>query len=234
MKHEEPNILAVAVLVTGLSFGFTSQARAFGLGDITGAAGDAGAAKDAMDKAKPQVDAFEVSARRTLHQLTRALEYMSYATATNEDRAKIKQQMADDEKITDPQEQESKDTAIMQTDSAQQQKDYDSGVLQARLGEKDEIVEKAVTASTINSAIAGFRIAVLIKQGQTLIDASKQNKLAAPAYVSVLKTVPWLVWSLKISANLVAENVKLLRGANVVITVPTSSDAKAADMTFEP
>jgi len=224
------HILAVAALVTGLSFGFASHAIAFGFGDVTGAAGNASKAKDAIDKAKPKVDAFELSARATLRQLAHALEYMRYATATKEDRAKIKQALADADAITDPNEQEAKYTAMLKTDSAQIQTDSASGALQARISEENGVVAKAVVVSTLNTAGAGIRITGLVKQGQVLVAASKQDELAAPAYVPLLKTVPWLVWSVKISADLVAENVKLLRTANVAITIPTSSDTVAPAM----
>jgi hypothetical protein len=215
--------IAQAVMVAACLMGAgAAHAQLGGLGGLLGAksgGGDIGA----------DVNTF-VNQSAALSKLTGSAVIainMAFANAEQRDRTKVELDAI--AKLTDPKEQKARTAALVESQSAEAKRLYESGEMKARMGTLDGASKKQVGDALLNYGIGALQAAALTKTGQSLIAKASANPMALPQILPVKDSLPLLGKVVSDSGGFIAGVIKLAQGAKIEVQQP-KADSKPVEL----
>lgn len=224
--------LTQVLIVCGLMAAAVSPASA-GLGGFGGLGGLGGGdqAKSDGGDVDTQVKDFNAKSNDINGLVFVSLKSIMAAYATDEESAKIAEQVKAYNSNTNAAEKRAQVKAAIETDAAAIQKLTQSKDAETQTKNLSKAKQTQVTAGVGNFLIAGLRAVQLSETGQTLIQSASSNPMNMSKIISVKDSLPVLLSAASTSAKVIPEFVKVLKGAKIQVA-EVKADSKPSEATF--
>ncbi len=160
-----------------------------------------------------------------------SLKAMERAYATDEERAKINEEMKAFNAITDPKERQAKVAETLKSESAKLEELIKSDGIDERTKNLDTERRKDLVAGTSNFVIAGLRAVTLAASGTSIVSAVASNPFFILKLGPLTTALPILSSAASTSASLLPQIFKVMRGANIQVQTVVA-DSKTHEVEF--
>ncbi|SFB89939.1 hypothetical protein [Massilia yuzhufengensis] len=219
--------IAQAVMVAACLMGAgAAQAQLGGLGGLMNAAKGGGGGDISAE-----VNTF-VTQSAALSQLTgRSVVAITLAFSDEQKRVQTKAELDAINKLTDTKEQKARMTKLVESESAEAKRLYESGEMKTRMATLDSASKKQVGDALLNYGIGALQAVALTRTGQSLVARASANPMALPQLVPVKDALPLLGKVVSDSGGFMAGVVKLAQGAKIDVPA-VKADSKAVEITI--
>ncbi len=217
--------LIVALSVTGaLAAALPASAQFGGLGAALG-----GGKSEAKGDIDGQVKSFSAQSGTTYGLVFNALKAVEAAYASDEQMAKIKDEVSAFNKSTDPKEQQSKAADALKSDGALLAELTQSKDAQEKTKNLSKDKQKLLLAGVSNFGIAALGAGTLGKTGADIVKSASSNPMSIGKIMPVKDALPILADTVSVSAKVLPALLKVMKGAN--LSVPEAKvDSKPAEL----
>ena len=146
-----------------------------------------------------------------------SLKAMERAYATDEERAKINEEMKAFNAITDPKERQAKVAETLKSDAAKLEEMVKAKDINEKTKKLDKVRRQDLTSGTTNFLIAGLRATALAATGSAIVSGVGSNPLNAIKVVPITAALPILSEAASTSASLIPQMFKVMKGANIQV-----------------
>ncbi len=215
----------VALFVAGaLASVGPASAQFGGLGAAVG-----GGKSDSKVDIDGQVKSFTTQSSATYAQVFNALKAVEAAYASDEQMAKIKEQVTNFNKSTDPGERQSMVASTVKSSGASLAELTQGADAQEKTKKLSKDKQKLLLAGVSNFGIAALGAGNLGKTGADIIKSASSNPMSIGKVLPVKDALPILADTVSVSAKVLPALLKVMKGANM--SVPeTKVDSKPAEL----
>lgn len=203
-----------------------AMAQFGGLGALSGAAkgGDAG-------DVDGQVKGFVQKSNDINGLVFTSLKTINAAYASDEEAAKIAEEVKAFNASTDPKERAAKVAEAQKTEGAKLAELTKSADAQEKTKNLSKEKQQRVLASVSNFMVAALRAAELSKSGQSIVQSVSANPMSIGKVLPVKDALPILADAAKTSADVIPGFIKVLQGANLKVA-KVDANTKVEDTKF--
>ena len=220
--------IAQAVMVAACLMGANAAHAQFGgLGGLLSAAKGGNSGGDIGT----EVTTF-VTQSAALSQLTgRSVIAINLAFSDEQKRVQTKAELDAINKLTDTKEQKARMARLVESESAEARRLYDSGEMKTRMATLDSASKKQIGNALLNYGVGALQAVALTKTGQSLIAKASANPMSLPQILPVKDSLPLLGKVVSDSGGFMAGVIKLAQGAKIDVQ-PVKAESKPVELTI--